>query len=533
VPVNREPQPAPILHRDNVLLISAIALLAVAVGLTFAAPPGQSAGAFGGDSTVVAAALPSGTAAAATPTVAALPRRERPTLAAVAPAAMVQRQSDDGYPEPYPQDEWSGDEGDGDSYPYPDDTNPDGFSPTVIVGDEENVDDLPADGEAAGEDSLEPEATVGGTELGSTPQNLQATIAAFASALSAITPTPTVTPLPTATPLPTTPPAIVLTGSNRWSAAQSPIILDRDVVLAPNAELIIEPGVEIRLATAASIYLDAGRLLAVGSAEQPIVFTGATAARWGGLFARPGAYLALEHVEIRGGGIGGTVLLAEEAGVVWRFVRIHDNGGGVIAYDALLRMESVEIAGNDVPYGAALDISYVRGNGLTLIGNRIGGNRLGDAAPMVRISSANPREVLSMEVRGNLIRGGSPNLALNVDTFMQGDIVCNTLVGGGPGISLRSANPQVGPNGSLVNDLRIARNLIDDHVPPIEPVYLTYGLGRGAVSDVGLNVRNNFWGDASGPYHPDLNPDGRGDSVGRNLTFIPWLTEAPACAPAR
>ncbi len=521
------PPPSSQHHRDTLLLTAAIVLLAVAIGLTYAATPGQSVGAFSAEPTAAAAV------AAATPTMPVLQRRERPTLAAVAPAAPLRRQTDDGYPEPYPEDDFSDEELDDETYPYPDDSDPDGFSPTVTVGDD-GVDDGGQAGDESDVDSeAEPEATVGGTELGTTPQNLQATVAAFASALSAVTPTPTVTALPTATPLPTTPPAIVLVGSNRWSAAQSPITLDRDLVLAPNAELIIEPGVEVRLATAASIYLDAGRLLAVGSAERPIRFTGATGARWGGIFARPGSFLALEHVEIRGGGIGGTVLLAEEAGAVWRFVRIADNGGGVIAYDALLRMENVEIAGNDVPYGAALDISYVRGNGLTLIGNRIGGNRLGDAAPMVRISSGNPREVLSMDVRGNLIRGGTPNLALNVDTFMQGDIVCNTLVGGGPGISLRSANPQVGPNGSLVNDLRIARNLIDDHVPPIEPVYVTYGLGRGVVSDIGLNVRNNFWGDVSGPYHPDLNPDGRGDSVGRNLTFSPWLTEPPACAPAR
>jgi len=43
-----------------------------------------------------------------------------------------------------------------------------------------------------------------------------------------------------------------------------------------------------------------------------------------------------------------------------------------------------------------------------------------------------------------------------------------------------------------------------------------------------LDVRNNWWGDASGPYHAELNPQGHGDTlVGDSVTFIPWLTSPP------
>ncbi len=38
-----------------------------------------------------------------------------------------------------------------------------------------------------------------------------------------------------------------------------------------------------------------------------------------------------------------------------------------------------------------------------------------------------------------------------------------------------------------------------------------------------LDARHNWWGDASGPYHPTQNPAGLGDSVGDNITFYPWL----------
>ena len=53
-------------------------------------------------------------------------------------------------------------------------------------------------------------------------------------------------------------------------------------------------------------------------------------------------------------------------------------------------------------------------------------------------------------------------------------------------------------------------------------------------SEYGLIVRNangktvdatlNWWGHASGPYHPTLNSDGTGDAVSDNVDFDPWLT---------
>ena len=38
-----------------------------------------------------------------------------------------------------------------------------------------------------------------------------------------------------------------------------------------------------------------------------------------------------------------------------------------------------------------------------------------------------------------------------------------------------------------------------------------------------VDAAYNWWGDASGPYHATLNPDGMGDEVGNNVDFEPWL----------
>jgi len=44
--------------------------------------------------------------------------------------------------------------------------------------------------------------------------------------------------------------------------------------------------------------------------------------------------------------------------------------------------------------------------------------------------------------------------------------------------------------------------------------------------DTEVNARANWWGDVSGPYHPEENPGGLGDEVSDGVEFYPWL-DAP------
>lgn len=43
-------------------------------------------------------------------------------------------------------------------------------------------------------------------------------------------------------------------------------------------------------------------------------------------------------------------------------------------------------------------------------------------------------------------------------------------------------------------------------------------------------AENNWWGAASGPWHPSLNPDGQGDTVSDWVDFDPWLAAPVAVA---
>jgi hypothetical protein len=274
-------------------------------------------------------------------------------------------------------------------------------------------------------------------------------------------------------------------------------------------------------------------LLALGLPDRPVRFVGNTGARWSGLFGRPNSFVVLENSEVRGGGAGGTVMAVERGELVVRSSRFNDNGGAILLGDTRLEFRNNEVSGNDMPFGAALEASYGRGNFVTLSGNRFGGNRLSEGSPQVRIANSSPFETLNLAIEGNLIRGGAPNLQLSTNGPLKGAVLCNALVGDGLGFGLRTQTPQVGPNGVPPMELRVENNFIDEHIPPVIPVYLRYGLGRGATSEILLDMRNNWWGEASGPYEPDENADGRGDSVGENIIFAPWLAAPPSCAPNR
>ncbi len=55
------------------------------------------------------------------------------------------------------------------------------------------------------------------------------------------------------------------------------------------------------------------------------------------------------------------------------------------------------------------------------------------------------------------------------------------------------------------------------------PVVVAYDeIVRSTIAD----FRDNYWGHPSGPYHPVLNPDGLGDTVGDSVLFVPWLTDS-------
>jgi parallel beta-helix repeat protein len=52
-----------------------------------------------------------------------------------------------------------------------------------------------------------------------------------------------------------------------------------------------------------------------------------------------------------------------------------------------------------------------------------------------------------------------------------------------------------------------------------------YGV-HNIVAILTINAKNNWWGDASGPYHPITNPTGQGDTVSNHVDYSPYLPDS-------
>jgi len=79
-----------------------------------------------------------------------------------------------------------------------------------------------------------------------------------------------------------------VTADTTWAAAAGPWTLDADVVVAQGARLTIEPGAVVELAEGVRLVID-GALVAHGTGDDPITFTGHGGARWGGIVFNDGA----------------------------------------------------------------------------------------------------------------------------------------------------------------------------------------------------------------------------------------------------
>jgi len=295
--------------------------------------------------------------------------------------------------------------------------------------------------------------------------------------------------------------------------------------------LVIDPGVEVRLEPGVSIYVE-GTLLVAGADGAPVRFNGTQPGqRWEAVYGRPGGKVLIDKAEIRGGGAGGRVIVADGDELVIKRSLITDNGGGIQSSSRRVEIQANEISGNDMPYGSAVDAAYARGGFFIMADNRVGGNRMAAGASSVRVQGSSGIDIINLDIQRNLIMGGTPDspaLELYTAGALLGPVVCNTLQQGSVGLALRTSQPQV-PGFNV----QVRNNALIDNTPPIEPVYLEYGIGRGATSDIALDMRENWWGEASGPYHPELNPQGRGDAAGENIDFGGWLRGRPACTPAK
>ncbi len=100
----------------------------------------------------------------------------------------------------------------------------------------------------------------------------------------------------------------------------------------------------------------------------------------------------------------------------------------------------------------------------------------------------------------------------------------NTGIGGG--IYLYNyATPTI-DSCDITNNTEGIYNSLLNSTPMIHYCNITDNIGFAARSiSTTIDCENNWWGDATGPYHPTLNPGGLGDTVSDYVDFDPWLLD--------
>ncbi|XSG75847.1 hypothetical protein ACP8Y2_02355 [Herpetosiphon llansteffanensis] len=319
------------------------------------------------------------------------------------------------------------------------------------------------------------------------------------------TPTATATEGPTATPTntptPTPLPYDMIRGNTRWSIAQSPVKVRRDTIIAKGATLTIDDGVEVLLDANTSLVVD-GTLTANGAR-----FRKSGQSLWKSIVVNNGGQANLNGVDVRGGGAEGVLVSALGGNTVIQDSVFEENQGRMYISGGNFDMQRSRVVGY-----APISAEVRGGKSLRLFSNVIN-NTASDGATGVSLSAT--ADDVEIVLEKNSFRGNSgTNVRAQFNQSLNAVFQCNSFSGGAYGLQIKSTDPTL--DGSRI---LISANSFQSHK--------NYGL----TGDVGFDARNNWWGDASGPYHPEQNGSGTGDAVGVNLTFSPWLNAKPSCTP--
>jgi len=139
---------------------------------------------------------------------------------------------------------------------------------------------------------------------------------------------------------------------------------------------------------------------------------------------------------------------------------------------------------------------------------------------------------LGSETHHNRIRNNSfdshATTAISLLRSSSNEIEGNRISHNDIGISVGSKSNLNLITGNTITHNRIGiQNRYNSHVTTMQNNSISgnseFGLEVVPPNEVIIDARYNWWGSPFGPYHPSLNPDGKGDNVTDEILFDPWL----------
>jgi len=261
-----------------------------------------------------------------------------------------------------------------------------------------------------------------------------------------------------------------------------------------------------------------------------------------GLITAPGDTLVLEP---------GSYSLTETVKVTLPDVTIRAKDGAVI--DARRVRAAIEIAADGVTIGGAtaeegLVIRGAKGPGVVICAEQaseditIQNNFITDhAAEGILIHPCRPGptplaianiRILANEVRANRGDGIALKIGLSseqpdFEIFIEDNTIDGQL---GAGVLLDATNAEIKKNRIVRNRIGVLAKRAENNRLRANTIWGNLSLGIDATQlSMGqeLDAMGNFWGDASGPFHPQKNPLGKGDRVTNGVQFDPWTGKRP------
>lgn len=379
-----------------------------------------------------------------------------------------------------------------------------------------------------------------------------------------------------------------ITEDTTWTKEGSPYILNQDVSVASGATLTVEPGVVVEFNS--NIFLVEGIIKVLGTEDDPVYLNGAVdfvIADTSGnsvlnhTINRSNLFVFYDGGQVDSDGFDtDTDILFFESDSDF----LNLKSGSLYLYDnSEVEINSADILGD-------IKIEVEGSSNLSLKNSKIESTNLGDVVSVFNNSSASFDNVdiksLSQASSNFSVFGGSS--ASFKDGASEGshdgfliyndsnisientDIACNNTgisVYNNSVLNFDTGSVNCGVNGvSLFNDVQVDIKNIKVHgasdsgfvifnnfegslvnIKNSEITDNLYGFmvydsvfsashnnihnnilsGAFTFLDVDLDFKNNYWGDSTGPFHIDSNPDGSGDIVSDNITFYPWLLSWP------
>ena len=206
---------------------------------------------------------------------------------------------------------------------------------------------------------------------------------------------------------------------------------------------------------------------------------------------------------------------------------IANHGGGISCRFGSSPTIDSNFIGNNIADSTGGGIKIAHNSSPSIAHNAITDNTAEVGGGLILYSSCSPSISRNTISNNSAVYGGglwcanssSPNLAHNIVTGNT----ANT--GGGIGC-YQNSSPSI--DSCEISDNTNGHGIMCaiNSAPAINWCNITSNYGYGVYNydaTVVVDADSNWWGDATGPYHPTANPGGLGDTVSDHVDFDPWL----------